>query len=96
MSVREREGLIARIRQLRRAAPDARDQDRGTMESSERDDLAQLAGRVAHLEQLLQGLQDSVHRESLRQSKRIAELEARIQPAELSKALSEHVRDRGL
>jgi hypothetical protein len=48
------------------------------------------------VEQLVQGLQDSVHRESTRQSERLAELEARIQPAALGKALSEDARNRGL
>jgi hypothetical protein len=52
--------------------------------------------RVEHLEQMVQGLQDSVHRESSRQAKRIAELEARLQPAALGKALSEDARARGL
>jgi hypothetical protein len=44
----------------------------------------------------MQGLQDSVHRESARQGKRITELEARIQPAALIRALSEDARERGL
>jgi hypothetical protein len=48
------------------------------------------------LEQLVEGLQDSVHREALRQRKRIAELEARVDPAALSKALSKDARERGL
>jgi hypothetical protein len=37
-----------------------------------------------------------VHRESARQSKRIAELEARTEPAALAIALSRNTRDRGL
>jgi hypothetical protein len=37
-----------------------------------------------------------VHRESTRQRERIAELEARIQPAALARALSEDARERGL
>ncbi len=45
---------------------------------------------------MLQGFQDSVHRESLRQNGRITELEARIQPSELNRALSEDARERGL
>jgi hypothetical protein len=36
-----------------------------------------------------------VHRESSRHGKRIAELEARIQPATLGKALSDDARERG-
>jgi hypothetical protein len=45
---------------------------------------------------LLEGFQDSVHRESRRQDKRIAELETQIQPAALGEALSRDARDRGL
>jgi hypothetical protein len=48
------------------------------------------------LEQLLQGLQDSVHRESRRADTRLAELEAQIQPATLGRALSDDARNRGL
>jgi hypothetical protein len=58
--------------------------------------LKALEARIAHLEQLLEGLQDSVHRESARLSKRISDLEAQIQPAAMSKALSEDARERGL
>ncbi len=55
-----------------------------------------LEARVAHLEQLLEGLQDSVHRESARQGKMIAELHAQIQPAAITEALSKDARERGL
>jgi hypothetical protein len=55
-----------------------------------------LEARITRLEELLQGLQDSVHRESSRQSKRIAALEAQIQPAAITKALSDDARERGL
>ena len=51
---------------------------------------------MAHLEQLLEGLQDSVHRESERQGKRIVELEARIEPGALGEAMSKDARERGL
>ena len=63
---------------------------------SEQDQVRALEVRVAHLEALVQGLQDSVHRESLRYAKRIGELEARTEPATLGKALSEDARARGL
>jgi BMFP domain-containing protein YqiC len=62
----------------------------------ERDELRALEARIARLEQVVQGLQDSVHRESTRLSKRIGELEARTQPAALGRALSEDARKRGL
>jgi hypothetical protein len=60
------------------------------------DVILALEARIAHLEQLLEGLQDSVHRESARQAKLISELEARIQPAAMSAALSKDARERGL
>lgn len=60
------------------------------------DQFLALETRITHLEQLVQGLQDSVHRESTRLSGRITEVEARIQPAALGRALSDDARDRGL
>jgi hypothetical protein len=93
--VGERERLIARIRQIRRVskaaenATDPRAVDEG-------DQLRALEARIKHVEALVQGLQDSVHRESSRQAKRITELEARIQPDALGKALSNDARARGL
>ena len=55
-----------------------------------------LEARVAHLEQLVEGLQDSVHRESARQATLIAELQAQVQPSAMGAALSKEARDRGL
>ncbi len=92
----EREGLIARIGQIRRTADaSATALNRG---ASKNDTIAlqALRARIEHLEQLVQALQDSVYRESERQSKRLAEIEAQIQPAALSVALSKDARDRGL
>ena len=62
-------------------------------------DLSQVRAlelRVAHMEQLMEGFQDSVHRETKRQNERISELEARTQPAALNVALSKDARERGL
>jgi colicin import membrane protein len=140
--MREREGLIARIRQLRRvaaatdtaatdtaaknkaaknkaaknkaaknkaaknkAAADTAATDTAATDAAgpaagesdpDRTELEDLQRRINDLEQLVQGLQDSVHRESLRLSKRLAELEARTQPAALGAALSKDARERGL
>ncbi len=91
---RDREGLIARIRQIRRAS--AETAEPASTSAPGQDDLRALETRIAHLEQLVQGLQDSVHRESTRLEKRIAELEARLEPASLGRALSEDARERGL
>jgi hypothetical protein len=89
------ESLIARIAQIRRSAATA--QRRASSTASPDNDLIRaLEERITHLEQLVQGLQDSVHRETLRHGKRIAELEAQIHPAALGKALSKDARERGL
>ena len=90
------EGLIARIRHMRGGieADHQPEGSPGVDPAQER--LQALESRVTQLEQLVQGLQDSVHREASRQGKRIAELETRTQPAALGKALSEDARVRGL
>ena len=92
----ERERLIGRIRQIGRGFKTADEAARPPVADSEQDQVRALEVRVAHLEALVQGLQDSVHRESLRYAKRIGELEARTEPATLGKALSEDARARGL
>jgi hypothetical protein len=95
MNLREREGLIARVRHLRRvAAADAQPE----VETVETDParLESLAARLEHLERLVEGLQDSVHRESQRAGDRLADLEARIEPTALVAALSKDARERGL
>jgi hypothetical protein len=100
---REPNGLVARIRDMRRAlaTPDVLSQLRrgpaGASDPATAENLQQnLQPRVAHLEQLVQGLQDSVYRESQRQDRRITELEARLEPAALTAALDKDVRERGL
>jgi hypothetical protein len=96
VSVREREGLIARIRQIRRASANADEQAMPSMSGPGKDELRALEARIAHLEQVVQGLQDSVHRESTRLSNRIGELQARTEPAALGRAMSADARRRGL
>jgi hypothetical protein len=60
------------------------------------DDLRRLSERVGHLEALVEGLQDSVHRDAVRHEERLAELERTMQPEALAKALSDDARRRGL
>jgi uncharacterized coiled-coil protein SlyX len=92
----DRDGLIARIRQVRRLATarDRSQRDPETPPAEER--LRAIETRVAHLEQLLEGLQDSVHRESERHAVMIAELQAQVQPAAMGAALADDARSRGL
>jgi len=92
--MREREGLIARIRQIRRVAAAAETPTTTAEPDSPR--LDALEARIAHLEHLLEGLQDSVHRESERHEKLIAKLQAQIDPAAMGAALNKDARDRGL
>ena len=92
----QRDGLMARIRQLSRATTAPGEPGKTAAVPSQHDHLRALEARVEHLEQLVQGLQDSVHRESERHAKRIAELESRLQPGTLAKALSDDARARGL
>ena len=96
MSMRDRERLVARIRQLRRGFAAADEGGRAATSDSGQDALRALEARIAHLEQVVEGLQDSVHREATRLGKRVGELEARVQPAALGRALSEDARERGL
>jgi hypothetical protein len=59
-------------------------------------DLAALEQRVAHLEALVEGLQDAFHRESVRHDERVMELQRKIEPEAMAKSLSEDARRRGL
>ena len=88
--------MIARVRQLRRVAAEADERPRAATSDLRQDELNALEARVTQLEQLVQGLQDSVHRESTRLSERVGELEARVRPAALARALSKDARERGL
>jgi hypothetical protein len=58
--------------------------------------LEALGRRIDELEQLIEGFQDSVHRESERQGKLIAELQEQVQPGAMGAALSRNARERGL
>jgi alkylation response protein AidB-like acyl-CoA dehydrogenase len=80
MTLRER---IARLKQRRQPAQPP-------------EDLQRLRERLEHLEALVEGLQDAVHRDSIRHEERMTELERRIQPEVLAKALSADARRRGL
>ena len=61
-----------------------------------RERLASLEGRVSDLEDLVEGLQDAVHRDSVRRDEQAARLERKTEPRELARALSDDARERGL
>jgi ABC-type phosphate transport system auxiliary subunit len=95
--MRQREGLIARVRQIRLAA--AAGDQRAVVDPTDpraAATLEELEQRIAHLEQQLRGLQDSVHRENVRHTGQLADLSARMEPAALAVALERDARERGL
>lgn len=51
---------------------------------------------MEYLEALVEGLQDSVHREGVRREREIRELGRKTSPAEIARALDRHARERGL
>jgi uncharacterized coiled-coil protein SlyX len=73
---------------------------RGRKASRPDDDLlprvAEIESRLSHLEAALEGLQDAVHRESVRRNEQTAELRHRTEPGEMARALSDDARERGL
>jgi len=96
MSLGDRERLLRRIRQIRRTDATPREQPSSTVRDPQPDRLEALEVRVAHLERLLEGLQDSVHRESERHAALIAALQAQVDPAAMGAALAKDARNRGL
>jgi cell division protein FtsB len=55
-----------------------------------------LARRVDQLEAQLEGLQDAVHRDSVRRDEEQARLERKTEPGEVARSLSRDARSRGL
>jgi hypothetical protein len=89
-----RVAILGRVVQLGRGrrAPDAPPQAPAGHERR----IEALEERIDKLEALLEGLQDAVHRESVREEGRIGALEKRTEPSEISRALSRDARERGL
>lgn len=88
-------GLLDRVVQLgrRRRAADAGAQE---PPDDHQRRIHALEERIDQLEALVEGLQDSVHRESSREGRRIDALEKKSEPAEISRALSRDARERGI
>jgi uncharacterized coiled-coil protein SlyX len=96
MKKRELEGLVGRIRQTRRANTAESDAAASGIGATDLDRIGGLEKRVAHLERLLEGFQDSVYRESERHAKMINELQIQVEPGTMSASLAEDARNRGL
>jgi hypothetical protein len=94
--MRQRHALIARVTQLRRTAAARMPQTASEQPSAPPDAVSALEARISHLEKLVEGLQDAVHRESLRHSNRLEELETQLEPTALAVALNRDARERGL
>ena len=77
-------------RVLRRGPP----VDTDALELSESVDA--LRRRMDRLEDELEGLQDSVHREAQRRDREIAELRRQAEPQAIARSLSDDARKRGL
>jgi uncharacterized coiled-coil protein SlyX len=92
MTAGDREGLISRIRRV--AA--GRDPASAPQGDSRPERLIELETRVTHLEELVEGLQDSVYRESQRHATLIAELQNQVEPSTMRAAIAEDARSRGL
>ncbi len=55
-----------------------------------------LETRTEHLELVLEGLQDAVHRRAVREDESIGELRRRTEPDQIARDLSRNARTRGL
>jgi hypothetical protein len=58
--------------------------------------VEQLEHRVDRLESQLEGLQDAVHRDSVRRDEQHVQLERKTQPDEIARSLTDDARRRGL
>jgi uncharacterized coiled-coil protein SlyX len=84
--------MFARVRQL--SLLRGKQESRPDVELRPR--VAEIERRLAHLESALEGLQDAVHRESVRRNEQTAELRHRTEPGAMARALSDDARERGL
>jgi hypothetical protein len=86
--------MLDRVIGLRRIRRARAEKSRGAPGSG--DPVQTLEQRVSHLEAMIEGLQDAVHRDSRRTHEELDDLRRRTEPSELSRALSRDQRERGL
>jgi uncharacterized coiled-coil protein SlyX len=80
------------IQQRRQAADPPAPPEKGVPD----DRLTALEDRVAQLERLIEGLQDSVHRVTVRHQREMEALNQKTEPAQMARALGRHSREKGL
>jgi uncharacterized coiled-coil protein SlyX len=95
MTTSRRRRLIARARATLRPLTTADRDITAQMERLEASYANQQA-RLDALESLVEGLQDAVHRETIRLGALIDELQKKTEPGEIARALSDDARRRGL
>ena len=86
--------LLERVIQQRRSASAATGAPAGEADQERR--IGALEQRVEYLESLLEGLQDSVHREAARHEREMKALEAKTQAPEMARAIDKYSRERGV
>jgi hypothetical protein len=99
MTTSRRTALIARARAALRALTSTDGDTATRLERLEADHARtqqQLRDRLLALESLVEGLQDAVHRETVRHGALIDELQKKTEPSEIARALSDDARRRGL
>jgi len=93
---REHTGLLDRVSTLigpgrKRPATEARQGPEPEDHSAEA-----LEARIAHLETVVESLQDALYRHAQVQDERVKELRHAVQPEQIARALSDDARRRGL
>jgi protoporphyrinogen oxidase len=99
MSPSRRSALTGRARAALRALRSADADTAARVERLEAEHARthqQLRTRMDALESLVEGLQDAVHRESIRYDALIDALQKKTEPSEIARALSDDARKRGL
>jgi hypothetical protein len=86
--------LLDRVVQQRRAV--AAEPEVAADEPDEGRRLEALADRVAHLEALVEGLQDSIHRDAVRRDRILEEIKETTEPATMMRSLERHSREQAL
>jgi hypothetical protein len=89
-------GLLKRVGTLLRGAVRREPSPAAEPAVPDEQGIEALRHRVAHLEAMVEGLQDAVYRQSAQHHERLEELRRKTEPGEIARALSDDVRKRGL